>query len=123
MLAQLMLSGFIVDHLTVVHQCFDACNKILGILFWPGYNILKFSEVYMGVDIMCHSLLYLFKESRNIHFGCSSFFFITRRLQGFGSQSCKDVSEVILTVGRNVVEKEPVLLSALKNRERVIGIL
>ena len=43
MLAQLILSVFTIDHLTAVHQCFDACNKIFGILSWPGYNSLKFS--------------------------------------------------------------------------------
>ena len=42
-LAQLVLLLFIVDHLAVVHQCFDVCNKILGVLSGPGYNILKFS--------------------------------------------------------------------------------
>ena len=43
-------------------------------------------------------------------------------LQGFGSQGCKDVSEEVLTVDCNVVEKEPVLQGALENGERVIGI-
>ena len=42
-LMQLVLSVFIIDHLAVVHQYFDACNKILGVLSGPGYNILKFS--------------------------------------------------------------------------------
>ena len=32
MLKQFMLSVFIIDHLAAVHQCFDACNKILRVL-------------------------------------------------------------------------------------------
>ena len=55
---QLMISVFIIDHLAAVNQCLDVCNEILGVLSQPGHNILKFSEVYMGVDIVCHSLLY-----------------------------------------------------------------
>ena len=54
---QLMLLVLIIDHFTVIHQCLDACNKILGILSWPGHNILEFSKVHMGVDVVCHSLL------------------------------------------------------------------
>ena len=30
-------------------------------------------------------------------------------LQGFGSQDCKDISEVVLTVWQDAVEEEPVL--------------
>ena len=121
MLAQLMLSVFIVDHLAAVCQCFNACNNILGVLSWPGYNILKFPEAYMWVDVVCHSLLYLIKESGSFCLGCSSFLFISSRhplcmyLQGFGSQGCKDVLEVILSVSCFVVEKEPVLQSASKD--------
>ena len=40
---QLVLLVFIIDHLAVVHQCFDASNKILWVLSGPGYNILKVS--------------------------------------------------------------------------------
>ena len=40
---QLVHLVFIIDHLAVVHQCFDACSKIFGVLSRPGYNILKFS--------------------------------------------------------------------------------
>ena len=43
-------------------------------------------------------------------------------LHGFDSQGCKGILEVVLTVGCNVVEKEPVLQGALKNGERMIGI-
>ena len=82
----------------------------------------------MCVDVVCHSLLYLIEESGNFHLGCSSFLFISSRhplcmyLQEFGSQDCKDILEVILTVSHNVVEKKPVLQSASKNGERVRGI-
>ena len=43
MSTQLLLLVFIIDHLAAVHRGFDACNKILGVLSGPGYNILKFS--------------------------------------------------------------------------------
>ena len=39
---QLVLLVFIVDHLAVVHQCFDVCNKVLRDLSRPGYKVLKF---------------------------------------------------------------------------------
>ena len=127
--AQLVLLVFIIiEHLTEVHQCFDACNKILGVLSRPGHNILEFSQSYMGVDIMCHSLLYLVKESGSFSLGCSLFLFISSRhplcmhLQGFCSQGCKDVLEVILTLSCNAVEKEPILQGASKNGEGVICI-
>ena len=42
-LEQLVLLVLINDLLAVVHQCFEICNKILGVLSRPGYNILKFS--------------------------------------------------------------------------------
>ena len=57
MAMQLVLLVLIIDHLAVVHQSLDVCNAILGVLSWPGHNILKFSEVHMGVDIVCHSLV------------------------------------------------------------------
>ena len=41
-------------------------------------------------------------------------------LQGFGSQGCKDVSEVVLTVRHDVVEEEPVLQCTPKDGERVV---
>ena len=39
MATQFVLTMLIIDHLTVVHQCLDACNEILGVLSWPGYNL------------------------------------------------------------------------------------
>ena len=42
--------------------------------------------------------------------------------QGFGSQGCEDISEVILNVNCNAVEKEPVLQGVSENGQRVIGI-
>ena len=48
MLAQLMLLVFIIYHLTVVHQCFDVCDKVLRVLSRPGYNVLKFPLVAHG---------------------------------------------------------------------------
>ena len=125
---QLVLLVFIVDHLAAVHLCFDMHNKILGVPSRPGYNILKFSKSYIGVHVMCHSLLYLVKESRNFCLGHSLFLFISSRhllcmhLQGFGSQGCKNVSEVVLTVSWNAVEKGPILQGASENGERMIGI-
>ena len=44
-------------------------------------------------------------------------------LQGFGSQGCKDVPEVVLTVCWDVVEEEPVLQGMAKYGEGVIGIM
>ena len=43
MAMQLMLLLFIIVHLAAVHQCFDVCYKVLGVLSRPGYDILKFS--------------------------------------------------------------------------------
>ena len=37
-------------------------------------------------------------------------------------KSCKDISEVVLTVSWNAVEKEPVLQGASENGERVVDI-
>ena len=36
---QLMLTVLIIDYLTVVHQCLDMCNKILGgpLPAWPQH--------------------------------------------------------------------------------------
>ena len=44
-------------------------------------------------------------------------------LQGFGSQGCKDVSEVVLAVWWDAVEEEPVLQGMVKYGEGVIGVL
>ena len=44
-------------------------------------------------------------------------------LQGFGSQGCKDISEVVLTVWWDAVEEDPVLQGMPKYGEGVIGIL
>ena len=126
---QLMLAVLISDYLTAVHQGLDACIKILGVLFWPGHNIFEFSEVHMGVDIMCHSLVYLVKEGRSFHFGHSLFLFTAGRhpfwvhLQGIGSQGCKNISEVVLTVRHDGVEEEPVLQGMPKYGERVVCII
>ena len=43
-------------------------------------------------------------------------------LQGFGSQGCKDISEVVLTVRHDVVEEGPVLQDIPKDAERVVCI-
>ena len=126
---QFLLTMLIIDHLTVVHQCLDACNKILGVLSQPGHNIFKLSKTHMGVDIMCHSLLDSVEEGRNFCLGCFLFLFAASRhplcvhLQGFGSQGCKDISEVVLTVWWDAVEEEPVLQGMAKYGEGVIGIL
>ena len=112
---QFVLTMLIIDHLAVVHQCLDACNKILGVLYWPGHDILKFSEVHMGVDIMCPSLLDSVKEGISFCLGHFLFLFTAGRhplcmhLQGFGSQGCKDVSEVVLAVQWDAVEEELLL--------------
>ena len=124
----LMFSMLIIDHLTAVHQCLDACNKILGVLSWIGHNILEFSKVHMGVDVMCHSLVYSVEEGRSFCFGHFLFLFAATRhplhmhLQGFGSQGCKVISEVALTVRHDAVEEEPVLQGMPKYRERVVCI-
>ena len=128
MVMQLMLSVLIIDHLTVVHQCLDVCNKILGILSQPGHNILEFSEVHMGVDIVCHSLLFSVEEGRSFHLGRSLFLFIASRhllhmhFQGFISQGCKDILEVVLAIRHDAGEEEPVLQGMLKDGERVVCI-
>ena len=89
---QLVLVVLIIDHLTAVHQCLDACYEILRVLSWPGHNIFEFCEVHMGVDIMCHSLLDSIKEGRSFRLGHSLFLFTASRhplcmhLQRFGSQ-------------------------------------
>ena len=43
-------------------------------------------------------------------------------LQGFGSQGCKDVFEVVLPVWHDAVEEEPVLQGMPKDGERVVCI-
>ena len=82
----------------------------------------------MGVDVVCHSLLYSVKEGRSFHLGCSLFLFAASRhpwhmqLQGFCSQGCKDILEVVLTVRHDGVEEEPVLQGTSKDGERVVCI-
>ena len=77
---------------------------------------------------MCHSLLYSVKEGRSICLGHSPFLFVASRhplhmhLQGFGSQGCKDISEVVFAVRCDVVEEEPVLQGMPKDGERVVYI-
>ena len=53
MVMQFVLAMLIIDHLAAVHQCLDACNEILGVLSWPGYNLFEFSKMHVGVDVMC----------------------------------------------------------------------
>ena len=126
---QFMLMMLIIDHLTAVHQCLDACNKILGVLSQPGYNLLKFPKMHMGVDIECHSLLDLVEEGRSFCLGHFLFLFaagkhpLCMHFQGFGSQDCKDIYEVVLAVWWDAVEEEPVLQGMAKYEERMIGIL
>ena len=125
---QIVLSVIIIHHFAVVHQCLDACNKILGVLSQPGHNILQFSKVHMGVDIMCHSLLDSVEEGRSFCLGHSLFLFTASRhqlsmhLQGFDSQGCENISEVVLAVRHDVVEEEPVLQGRPKYGERVVCI-
>ena len=129
MAMQLMLAVFIIDHIAVVHQCLDVCDEILGFLSWPGHNIFKFSKVHMGVDVVCHALLDSVKEGRSFCLGHFLFLFSACRhplcmhLQGFGSQVCNDVSEVVLAVWCDAVDEEPVLQGMPKYGEGVVGIL
>ena len=129
MVMQFMLAMLITDHLAVVHQCLDSCDKILGVLSQPGHNIFEFSKMHMGVDIMCHSLLDSVKEGRSFCLGHFLFLLTACRhllcmhLQGFGSQGCKNISEVVLAVQQDAVEEEPVLQGLAKYGEGVIGIL
>ena len=129
MSTQFVLAMLIIDHLAVVHQCLDACSEILGVLSQPGHNIFEFSKMHMGVDIVCHSLLDSVKQGRSFRLGHFLFFFAAGRhplcmhFQEFGSQGCKDISEVVLAVWWNVVEEEPVLQGTAKYGEGVIGIL
>ena len=108
---QLMLSILIIDHLAVVHQCLDMCDEILEVLSKPGHHFLEFSEAHMGADIVCHSLLYSIEEGRSFCLGCSLFLFAASRhplciyLQGLCSQGCTDISEVVLAVRHDAVEK------------------
>ena len=126
---QFMLMMFLIDHLTVVHQCLDVCNEILGVLSQTGYNLFEFSKMHVGVDVMCHSLLDLVKEGRSFCLGHFLFLFaaswhpLCMHFQGFGSQGCKNISEVVLAVQQDAVEEEPVLQGMLKYGEGVIGIL
>ena len=126
---QFVFAMLIIDHFAVVHQCLDACNEILGVLSQPGHNIFKFSKMHMGVDIICHSLLDSVEEGRSFHLGRFLFLFAAGRhplcmhLQGFGSEGCKDIYEVVLTVWWDVVEEEPVPQGMLKYGEGVIDVL
>ena len=128
MVMQLMLTVLIIDHLTAVHQGLDACDEILGVLFQPGHNIFKFSEVQMCVDIMCHSLVYSVKEGRSFPLGHSLCLFTAGRhplcmhLQGFGSQGHKNILEGVLAVRHDAVEEEPVLQGMPKYGVRVVCI-
>ena len=112
---QLILSLLIIDHLTVVHQCLDACNKILEVLSQPGYNILEFYEAHIGVDIMCHSLLYSVEEGGRFCLGHSPFLFIACRhplcmhFQDLVPRATKMYQRCSLLSGHDVVEEEPVL--------------
>ena len=129
MAMKFMLVMLITDHLAVVHQCLDAFDKILWVLSQPGHNIFKFSKIHMGVDIVCHSLLDSVEEGRSFCLGHFLFLFAASRhplcmhLQGFGSQGCKDISEVVLAVWWDAVEEKPVLQDMAKYGEGVIGIL
>ena len=128
MTVQFMLVMLIIDHLAAVHQCLDMCNEILGVLFQPHHNIFELSKAHMGVDVMCHSLLDSVKEGRSFCLGHFLFLFAASRhplcmhLQGFGSQGCKDVSEVVLAVQWDAVDEEPVL-QGMPKYGGVIGIL
>ena len=81
----------------------------------------------MGVYIMCQSLLYSVEEGRSFCLGHSLFLLAASRhplhmhLQGFGSQGCKDISDLVLAVRHDVVE-EPVLQGMLEYGERVVCI-
>ena len=125
---QFMLMMLIIDHLAAVNQHLDACDKILGVLSWPGHNIFKFSKTHMGVDVLCHSLFDSVEEGRSFYLGCCLFLFTAGRhplcmhLQGFGSQGSKDISEMVLTVQQDVVEEKPVLQGTPKYGG-VIGVL
>ena len=129
MAMQFVLMMLIVDHLAVVHQCLDASDKIFGVLSWPGHNIFKFSKMHMGVDVVCHSLLDTVKEGRSFCLGCFLFLFAASRhplcmhLQGFGSQGCKGIHEVVLAVWQYAVEEEPVLQGTEKYGEGVVCFL
>ena len=129
MAMQFMLAMLIIDNLATVHQGLDACNEILGVLSWPGYNLFKFSKMHIGADIMCHSLLDSVKEGRSFCLGHFLFLFaaswhpLCMHFQGFGSQGCKDIPEVVLAIWQNAVEEEPVLKGMAKYGERMIGIL
>ena len=85
--------------------------------------------MHMGVDIMCHSLLDSVEEGRSFCLGPFLILFaagwhpLCMHFQGFGSQGCKDISEVVLAVWWNAVEEEPVLQGMAKYGEGVIGIL
>ena len=129
MATQFILAMLIIDHLAAVHQCLDACDEILGVLSRPGHNLFEFSKMHMGVDVVCHSLLDLIEEGRSFCLGHFLFLFaaswhpLCMHLQGFCSQGCKDIPEVVLTVWQNAVEEKPVLQSMAKYGERVVSIL
>ena len=122
---QFLLVMLIIDHPAVVHQCLDACNENLGVLSWPGCYLFEFSKMHMGVDVMCHSLLDSVEEGRSFCLGCFLFLFaaswhpLCMYFQGFCSQGCKDIPEVVLAVWQNAIEEEPVLQGTAKYGERV----
>ena len=103
MATQLVLTVLIIDHLTVVHQCLDACDEILGVLSWLGYDVFEFSEVHMGVDIICHSCWIQLRKAEAFTLVAS----IAHESPGFGSQGCKDISELVLVVRHDAVEENP----------------
>ena len=124
---QLVLMVLIIDHLAAVHQCLGACDEILGVLSWPGHNIFKFSEVHMGVDIMCHSLVYSVEEGRSFCLGhsvplCCQQASIAHASSGILFPGCKDILEVVLAVRSNAAEEETVLQCMPKYGERVVCI-
>ena len=110
----------IIDHLTSVHQCLDACDEILGVPSQPGHNIFQFFKAHMGIDVVCHSLLDMVEEGRSFSLGHLLFLFaaswhpLYMHLKGFGSQGCKDIPEVVLAVWRYMVEEKPVLQGMAK---------
>ena len=129
MAMQFVLTMLIIDHLAAVNQCLDACDKILGSspsLAKISSSSPRHTQVLMSCVIPCWvwsrkteafalvHFLFLFAASRHP---------LCMHLQGFGSQGCKDISEVVLTVQQDVVEEEQVLQGTPEYGEGVIGIL
>ena len=88
---------------------------------WPQY--LQVHQAHMGVGVVCHSLLDSIKEGRSFCLGHFLFIFtaswhpLCMHFQGFGSQGCKDIPEVVLAVWQDAVEEEPVLQGMVKYGE------